>query len=105
MQRHFRTLFVFFASIALGSCYNSSAQKVELSQLKQLKYRHIGPLGNRVISVAGVPGDALTYYVGAASGGIWKTVDGGVNWKAVFDDKPVHSIGSLAVAPSDPQIV
>lgn len=81
------------------------AQKVELSQLKSLKYRHIGPLGNRVVSVAGVAGDPLTYYVGAASGGIWKTVDGGVNWKPVLDDKPVHSIGALAVAPSDPQIV
>jgi photosystem II stability/assembly factor-like uncharacterized protein len=81
------------------------AQKVDVSQLKPLKYRHIGPLGNRVISVAGIPGDPLTYYVGAASGGIWKTEDGGVNWKAIFDDKPVHSIGALAVAPSDPQIV
>ncbi len=81
------------------------AQKVDIPQLKQLKYRHIGPLGNRVISVAGIAGDPMTYYVGAASGGIWKTVDGGVNWKAIFDDKPVHSIGALAVAPSDPQIV
>ena len=81
------------------------AQKVDVAQLKALKYRHIGPLGNRVISVAGIAGDPLTYYVGAASGGIWKTVDGGVNWKALIDDKPVHSIGALAVSASDPQIV
>ena len=83
----------------------SVAQKVDVAQLKQMKYRHIGPLGNRVISVAGIAGDPLTYYVGAASGGLWKTVDGGVNWKSIMEDKPVHSIGALAVAPSDPQII
>jgi photosystem II stability/assembly factor-like uncharacterized protein len=105
MKRHLRILLSFLSLIVFGISSSSFAQKVELSQLKPLKYRHIGPLGNRVISVAGVPGDAMTYYVGAASGGIWKTVDGGVNWKAIFDDKPVHSIGALAVAPSDPQIV
>lgn len=101
----FRLLFFTALLFALTGCLSSFAQKVDLQQLKPLNYRHIGPLGNRVISVAGIPGDPLTYYVGAASGGIWKTVDGGVNWKALFDDKPVHSIGSLAVAPSDPEIV
>lgn len=95
-------LIVVFTFLLSSVCI---AQKVELSQLKQLKYRHIGPLGNRVISVAGIPGDPLTYYVGAASGGLWKTTDGGVNWKGLLEDKPVHSIGALAVAPSDPQIV
>ncbi len=70
-----------------------------------LEYRHIGPLGNRVIAVTGVPGDNNIYYVGAASGGIFKTVDGGVHWQPIFDDQPVSSIGSLAVAPSDPNIV
>ncbi len=82
-----------------------NGQTIDLKQFKPLKYRHIGPLGNRMIAIAGIPGDPLTYYAGAASGGIWKTVDGGVNWKAIFDDKPVHSIGALAVAQSDPQIV
>ena len=100
----FRTFpILLFALIGLFHC--SNAQKIDLSQIKPLKYRHIGPLGNRVVSVAGVPGDPLVYYVGAASGGIWKTVDGGVNWKSVLEDKPTHSIGSLAVAPSDAQIV
>ncbi len=81
------------------------AQKVTLQQLKQLKFRYIGPVGNRVISVAGIPGNPMVYYAGAASGGIWKTTDGGLNWKPLFDDKPVHSIGALAVAPSDPQVI
>jgi photosystem II stability/assembly factor-like uncharacterized protein len=47
----------------------------------------------------------MTYYAGAASGGVWKTWDGGLSWDPVFDDQPVHSIGALAVAPSDPNIV
>ncbi len=70
-----------------------------------LKYRHIGPEGNRVTVVAGVPGDPLTYYAGAASGGLWKSTDGGVHWAPLFDGEPVSSIGALAVAPSDPNVV
>ncbi|MGH9139581.1 MAG: hypothetical protein ACRD2I_00410, partial [Vicinamibacterales bacterium] len=50
----------------------------------QLKFRYIGPVGNRTIAVAGVPGDPNVYYVGAASGGIFKTTDGGVHWAAIF---------------------
>ena len=65
----------------------------------RLHWRTIGPEGNRFSAAAGVPGDPQTYYVGAASGGIWKTTDGGVNWASLFDEQPVQSIGSLAVAP------
>src|SRR3981081_4600855 len=49
----------------------------------ELKYRFIGPPGNRVSAVAGVPGDPNTYYAGAASGGVWKSTDAGVHWKPV----------------------
>jgi photosystem II stability/assembly factor-like uncharacterized protein len=70
-----------------------------------LRWRHIGPEGNRVSAVVGIPDDPLTYYAGSASGGIAKTVDGGVTWTQIFDDQPVHSIGELAVAPSDPATV
>src|SRR6266566_8103921 len=55
--------------------------------------------------VAGVVGDASTYYAGAASGGVWKTTDGGIHWQPIFDDQPVQSIGALAVAPSDPNVI
>ena len=71
-----------------------------------LTFRGIGPaVGNRVASIAGVPGDPFTYYAGAASGGVWKTTDGGVTWNPVSDSMPVAAIGSLAVAPSDPSVV
>lgn len=73
--------------------------------MSAMRYRYIGPVGNRVSAVAGIPGDPNTYYAGAASGGIWKTIDGGINWQPVFDDQDVHSIGALAVAKSNPDIV
>ena len=71
----------------------------------QLKYRYIGPEGNRATAVAGVPGMPNVWYVGAASGGIFKSTDGGIHWDPIFDSEPVASIGSLAVAASDPNIV
>ncbi|MGW8266065.1 MAG: WD40/YVTN/BNR-like repeat-containing protein [Longimicrobiales bacterium] len=70
-----------------------------------LQYRHIGPVGNRVSAVVGVPGNPNLYYIGAASGGVWKTVDGGVHWEPVFDDQPAQSIGALAVDPRNPNVV
>jgi photosystem II stability/assembly factor-like uncharacterized protein len=71
----------------------------------QLKYRYIGPEGNRATAVAGVPGKPNIWYVGAASGGIFKSTDGGIHWNPIFDSEPLASIGSLAVAASDPNIV
>src|ERR1044071_5004193 len=71
-----------------------------------LAFRFLGPaVGNRVASIAGIPGDPLTYYAGAASGGVWKTTDGGVRWTPISDSMPVAAIGALAVAPSDPNVV
>jgi photosystem II stability/assembly factor-like uncharacterized protein len=70
-----------------------------------MSYRFIGPPGNRVSAVAGVAGEPNTYYAGAASGGVWKSTDGGHRWRPVFDEMPAQSIGSIAVAPSDPNVV
>jgi photosystem II stability/assembly factor-like uncharacterized protein len=83
----------------------AASTAIPSSAFSQLHWRTIGPEGNRFTSAAGIPGDALTYYVGAASGGVWKTVDGGVNWKSIFDGHPVQSIGALAVSRSDPNVV
>ena len=70
------------------------------------RFRFIGPtVGNRVAAVAGVSGDPNVYYAGAASGGVWKTTDGGARWLPIFDKEPVAAIGALAVAPSDPNVV
>ncbi len=73
---------------------------------KPLKYRSIGPAaGGRVSRACGVPGDPLVYYMATASGGVWKTTDAGLTWKPIFDDQPTSSIGSIAVAPSDANVV
>lgn len=75
-------------------------------ELKALKYRLIGPgSGGRTTRAAGVPGDPTTYWVATASGGVWKSTDGGMTFASVFDDQPISSIGSLAVSPSNPNVV
>src|SRR4030042_1465688 len=80
-------------------------QEAKPDLFKQLKSRHIGPVGNRVSAVVGVPGNPAVCFAGAASGGIFKSTDGGANWTPVFDGQDVQSIGSLAIAPSDSHIV
>ncbi len=75
-------------------------------RFKNLKFRNIGPAaGGRVCRAAGVPGDPLTYYVATAASGLWKSSDGGIHWKAIMDDQPTSTIGSLAIAPSDPNVI
>ena len=91
--------------MAIATTAGLPAQTLPSEQLTALQFRHIGVVGNRVASVAGVVGNPLVYYAGAASGGLWKTEDGGINWRAVFDDQDSHSVGALAVSTSDPEIV
>jgi photosystem II stability/assembly factor-like uncharacterized protein len=91
--------------LAAGLIALSYAQQINPSIFNQLRYRYIGPVGNRVSAIAGVAGQLNIYYAGAASGGIFKTTDGGAHWQPIFDDQVVSSIGALAVAPSDPNIV
>jgi photosystem II stability/assembly factor-like uncharacterized protein len=90
------------ASLALGQLALSQPTQDVLSHLQ---YRYIGPVGNRVDAAVSVPGDPSVYYAGAASGGIFKSTDGGTHWEPIFDSVPVSSIGALAVATSDPNIV
>ena len=70
-----------------------------------LRWRHIGPVGNRVSAVYGIPDDPNTYYFGAASGGVFKTTDGGIHWTPIFDDQPVLSVGAIAVSTADPNVI
>jgi photosystem II stability/assembly factor-like uncharacterized protein len=72
----------------------------------ELKFRYMGPApAGRIASVAGVPGDPNTYYLGSASGGLWKSTDGGQTFTPILDDHDTPAIGSIAVADSDPNIV
>jgi photosystem II stability/assembly factor-like uncharacterized protein len=99
-----------FSKILLASVFILSAGVAAWAQpqqqnLEPLRWRYIGPVGNRVTSIVGVPGQPYVYYAGSASGGIFKTTDGGIHWEPMFDAQPVSSIGSLAIAGSDPKIV
>lgn len=68
-------------------------------------WRFVGPDGNRVIAVAGVPGEYKTYYAGAASGGLFKSTNGGIRWVPITDSLRVASVSAIAVAASDPNVV
>ncbi len=74
---------------------------------QNLKFRNLGPAsgGGRVSAVVGIPGDASTYYVGGAAGGVWKTTDGGLSFKPIFEHEATASIGAIALAPSNPNLV
>ena len=90
MRHHLLLLLLLFTTL-------SSAQT-----FKNLNFRFLGVDGNRASAVLGEPGNPMVSYVGAASGGIFKTEDGGLNWRPIFDDQDVAAIGSLAIAPSNP---
>jgi len=71
-----------------------------------LRWRSIGPYrGGRALAVTGVPGSANTFYFGAVAGGVWETTDGGGTWKPLTDDTPISSVGAIAVAPSNHDVI
>jgi photosystem II stability/assembly factor-like uncharacterized protein len=98
---------ILFMSCGLSVIAQTQAQgnNAARNPFAQLVYRHIGPGGNRVAAVVGEPGNPDVILAGASDGGIWKTIDGGINWKPVFDHEDVSAIGSLAIAPSAHNIV
>jgi len=91
--------------VSVGSAGAWQAPEITPDVYSALQYRYIGPPGNRTSAVVGVPGDPMVYYIGASSGGVFKSTDGGLNWDPVFDDMPAQSIGAIAIAPSDPNVV
>ncbi len=91
---------------ALASVGPLSAQQFDEGLFKAMKWRLIGPFrGGRALAVTGVPGEPNLYYFGAVSGGVWKSTDGGQNWVPLFEKEAVSSIGSIAVAESDPNVI
>src|SRR5216110_2163659 len=91
-------LFLLFAGTAL-------AQR-DPSSFAELRWRMIGPFrGGRTVAAVGVRGQPNVFYIGVNNGGVWKTTDFGRIWTPIFDDQPSGSIGAIAVAPSDPNII
>ena len=76
------------------------------SVFRELRWRHIGPFrGGRTKSATGVPGQPNVFYIGAVNGGVFKSTDYGTTWHPIFDDEPTGSIGAIAVAPSNPDVI
>ena len=82
------------------------AQLYDAKLFGEMRWRSIGPYrGGRTKSAAGVPSQPNVFYIGVCNGGVWKTTDYGRTWKPIFDGQPTGSIGAIAVAPSDPNIL
>ena len=96
-----------FCITALAVAGSLCAQPNYENVLKNLRFRSIGPavMGGRVDDIAVVESDPRVIYIGAAAGGLFKTVNGGITWQALFEDQSNPSIGDIAIAPSNPAIV
>ncbi|MGB7156237.1 MAG: hypothetical protein WBD08_18765, partial [Candidatus Acidiferrales bacterium] len=92
-----------FGTLTVGQL---KAQEVDPSLYRDMHWRLIGPYrAGRVTAVAGIPGNPAIYYIGTPGGGVWKTTDGGIVWKPISDCEHVASIGAVALAPSDANII
>ncbi|MBK9438321.1 MAG: glycoside hydrolase [Chloracidobacterium sp.] len=82
------------------------AQKVDASLYQSMEWRMIGPFrAGRTVGAVGIPSQPNVFYIGLNNGGVWKTTDAGRTWKPIFDDQPTGSIGDIALAPSNPNVI
>jgi photosystem II stability/assembly factor-like uncharacterized protein len=94
--------FAFFVSFVIEPV----TAQVNPTLFQQMRWRLVGPFrGGRALTAVGVQGQPGLYYFGAVGGGVWKSTDAGVSWVPIFDSQPIASIGAMAVAPSDPNII
>ncbi|MDQ1637613.1 MAG: hypothetical protein QOF62_952 [Pyrinomonadaceae bacterium] len=100
-------LALFFVLCASFAPAQEKSNKLDETFLKNLQFRSIGPaiMGGRIDDIAVVESNPSVYYVGAATGGVWKTVNNGTTFEPIFDTQPNTSIGDIAIAPSDPNII
>ena len=101
MLRFLTLLFVLFLT------FDVSAQQLDMALFDAMKPRSIGPAGmsGRVTAIDAVHADPSVIYVGTASGGLWKSTSGGIDWTPIFDDQPTHSIGAVAIYQKTPDVV
>lgn len=95
------------ALLPVSGVAQSAQPAVDPARFQDLSWRHLGPFrGGRAVAAAGVPQDPMTYYQGSVGSGVWKTTDAGTTWTPISDDTfGTSSVGAIAVAPSDPNVV
>jgi photosystem II stability/assembly factor-like uncharacterized protein len=99
-------LLVVAAALPLPALQTTPSGGSRARLFAEMRWRNIGPLrAGRTKALAGVPGEPFTFYMGMVNGGVWKTTNAGRTWTPIFDDQPTGSIGSIAVALSDPNII
>ncbi|MCE9572008.1 MAG: glycoside hydrolase [Deltaproteobacteria bacterium] len=97
---------VSFVVALVATTAASAAPAIAPSAYQDLHWRMVGPFrGGRTRAVAGVPGKPNRFYMAPVNGGVWTTDDAGRTWRPIFDDQPTQSIGAIAVAPSNPDII
>jgi photosystem II stability/assembly factor-like uncharacterized protein len=105
VQTNAKTVVLALVSI-IPSVTQLRAQKLDPSLYSSLEWRMIGPFrGGRTIGATGVRGQPNVFYVGVNNGGVWKTTDAGRVWTPIFDEQPTGSVGDVAVAPSNPNVI
>ena len=106
IQKHFISLALFFA-LLLFLPFLSIAQQLDMDKLKAMEPRNIGPAGmsGRVTAIDVINDNPDVIYLGTASGGIWKSTSGGVDWEPIFDEYGTHSIGDIAIYQKNPSII
>src|SRR5712691_4347538 len=94
------------AALILLFAASSLAQQVDPRLFAEMRWRTIGPFrGGRTVAAAGVRGQPNVFYIGVNNGGVWKTTDYGRVWTPIFDEQPTGSVGDVAVAPSNPNVI
>ena len=85
----------------------ATSQKLDLSNFKNLNIRNIGPanMSGRITAIDAVISNPNSLFIGSASGGVWKSENGGSSWKPVFDDQPTQNIGALVIQQSNPNVI
>ncbi|MGI8788723.1 MAG: WD40/YVTN/BNR-like repeat-containing protein [Pyrinomonadaceae bacterium] len=98
--------FVFVLVILLIVSASLFAQQFNANLYQNMRWRMIGPFrAGRTVGAVGIPNQPNVFYVGVNNGGVWKTTDAGRTWQPIFDDQPTGSIGDLAIAPSNPNVI